>query len=94
MALYIQVPSEVAQDVTNVVMDAIGELEKAASDAKGEMDACHKCWDDFTAKIVAVMPEMKNAPLFSQAEEIVKRLQRLAELEEQIKDKDPDFEHE
>lgn len=27
MALYIQVPEEVAKDVTNAVMDAVGEME-------------------------------------------------------------------
>ena len=39
--------------------------------AETERDACHKCWDDFTAKVCTVLPELKNAPLFQQAESIV-----------------------
>lgn len=45
--------------------------------ATREMDACHKCWDDFTATVVKALPDMARAPLFSQADRIVSEIKAL-----------------
>lgn len=97
MALYVQVPEEIAKDITNVVMDAVDEsdkdinrLAKEASDSKHEVHACHKCWDNFRDDVCVVIPEMQNAPLFSQAERIVgiitSQRQAMSQMAEALKD--------
>lgn len=45
LALYLQVPEEVAKDVMNVVMDAVGELESqiSAERQKCKEDVCMHC---------------------------------------------------
>jgi hypothetical protein len=52
-------------------LSVMKELIKQRDDAIRERDACHKCWDDFTATVCSVLPELKNAPLFQQADSIV-----------------------
>ena len=49
----------------------IEEATDQRDNAVREMDACHRCWNDFTAKLGAVAPAIKNAPLFQQAEHLV-----------------------
>lgn len=55
----------------NEIIPFAKALEVELATAINERNACHKCWDDFTAKLATVAPAMKNAPLFQQAEDIV-----------------------
>lgn len=57
-------------------------LSKERDDAIRERDACHQCWDDFRAKVEPVIPALKNAPLFQQADSIV----ALAQENERLRD--------
>lgn len=70
-------------EVTGICERAIAVTEQVTpvivqrDNAVREMEACHRCWDDFTAKVATVIPQAKNWPLFSQADAIVKRVEAL-----------------
>lgn len=54
------------------ILELIVSLDEDRRNAIVEMEACHKCWDDFTEKVCQAIPEMRNAPLFQQADSILK----------------------
>lgn len=60
-----------------VLCKAVRELQAERDSTKLEVDACHKCWDDFVAKLVEVFPALRHRPLFQQAEMIRDRIAAL-----------------
>lgn len=73
----------VTSEITDICWRALAAIKQAVpvivqrDNAVHEMEACHRCWDDFTAKISTVIPQAENWPLFSQADAIVKRVEAL-----------------
>jgi len=64
--------NELAKELERVKVERDNEIH--------ERECCHKCWDDFTAKICEVIPEARHWAFFTQAQEIVDTICRVRKL--------------